>query len=776
MSERTTRWLAGLWLVWALAVLGHNLWLWTGGRFTPDTDVLAMLPRDERNPLAAEATRALADGAARRVVVLVGGADWAQARRAGDTFAAALNGQAAATLRYRVADDAQQVWLDFYAPYRRSVLSAAARTQLQEASASQLADQAQALLYQPVSGPRLGRWLDDPLNLFGQWLAERAGLSRVRVQDGRLMLRDAEAHYAVLMLELQGSAFAMASQQALLPHLARAEQAARAASGAGLQILKVGVPLFAAAAAEQAQHELHTIGMGSLVGIVLLTLLAFRSLRPRLLVTLSMAVGLLSAVSVCALLFERLHLITLVFGASLLGVAENYGSNYFCARLGLEPGQRWQMLARQAPVMCLAMLTTVIGYALLAFTPFPGLQQIAVFSAVGLLASFVTVLWWFPLLDGGRMEPTRFAQWLGAQRAAWPALHMDRRGALFGAVLLVLCGFGAARLTVNDDIRQLQNAPAALVQDQREFGRLMQTPGVAQFLVVQGRDEEELLQREEALTAALRGLQARGLLGGYQAVSDWLPSQARQRQDLSLQQQRLAGEDGVLALLGARLDQPLPASAEAPAPVLMPQAWLAAPVSEPLRHQWLGRMGEGMATAVLLRGAEAAASQTALRQLANGLKGVSWVDKVGEVSSLLGRYRLIMSGVLLLGYVLVWAALAWRFGRAAWRALVPTALASLLTVAALALLGQPLQLFHVLPLLILLGLGVDYGIFLLETPARAAIAPFLSVTLAAACTLLSFGLLALSGTPALRAFGLTLLIGVSLAWALTPLFLPPQDH
>lgn len=48
------------------------------------------------------------------------------------------------------------------------------------------------------------------------------------------------------------------------------------------------------------------------------------------------------------------------------------------------------------------------------------------------------------------------------------------------------------------------------------------------------------------------------------------------------------------------------------------------------------------------------------------------------------------------------------------------------------------------------------------------------MTLAAASTLLSFGLLALSGTPALQAFGLTLAVGVFLAWLLTPFFLPPH--
>jgi len=545
----------------------------------------------------------------------------------------------------------------------------------------------------------------------------------------------------------------------------RLDAATQAAKNLGASVIAAGVPLFASAAAEQAEREIHTIGLGSLLGIVALTLLAFRSLRPRLLVAMSMAVGLAVASSVSLLVFGELHIVTLVFGASLLGVAENYGSNYFSARQGLAAEERWAMLARQIPVVSLAMATTVIGYALLALPPFPGLRQIAVFSAVGLVAAFVTVLWWFPLLDGaGRMQPTRFAHWLGSRRALWPSL--GRRG--LTALLLVsalLLAWGATRLRVDDDIRQLQSAPAALVAQQREFARLMQAPGIAQFFVVQGHSEQALLEREEALTAQLRSLQVQA-----QAVSDWLPSLRRQREDAALAARRAAELRPVLA---EKLGQPVAAAATHQQVWIDPAAWLASPVSEPLRAQWLGRMsgsGGSYTSVVLLKGAEAAETRVALGALR--LEGVTWVDKVGEVSQLLGRYRLMMTAVLLLGFVLTWAALAWRFGRAAWRALAPTALACALTVALLALAGHVLQLFHILPLLILLGLGVDYGIFLLEQPGRSETRPFLSVTLAAASTLLSFGLLALSGTPALQAFGLTLLLGVFLAWLLTPLFMP----
>src|SRR5690606_26352248 len=97
--------------------------------------------------------------------------------------------------------------------------------------------------------------------------------------------------------------------------------------------------------------------------------------------------------------------------------------------------------------------------------------------------------------------------------------------------------------------------------------------------------------------------------------------------------------------------------------------------------------------------------------------------------------------------------------------------AGILAVALLGWLGQPLQLFNVLALLLLLGMGIDYGIFLLEH--RSDPAAWTAVSVGAASTWLSFGLLSLSSTPALRAFGLTMLFGIGLVWLVSPLFRPP---
>ena len=94
-----------LWLMLVLAIIGHNLYLWTGGRLQLDTDILAMLPQDERDPAVQNATRQMADAASRRIVVMVGAQDWPQARKAADIYAATLAaGKQAVAVRYEVGD------------------------------------------------------------------------------------------------------------------------------------------------------------------------------------------------------------------------------------------------------------------------------------------------------------------------------------------------------------------------------------------------------------------------------------------------------------------------------------------------------------------------------------------------------------------------------------------------------------------------------------------------------------------------------------------------
>jgi predicted exporter len=777
-SAARRRWIVAAWIWMAIvAVVAVHQWrFWQNGRF--GTDVMALLPQDEQAPEVGQATRQLADQVTRQVVVMIGAPDWNDARRAAAAWQKGLAGTGAGAgteppLRDSAlaGEQALREMLDFYGPHRDRLLTPAQRAQLEHTPPEALVQSALAQLAQPGGGPRLSEWRADPLGLWPQWWSARAGDTRARPRDGQLALEADGLQWVVLLKETTGSAFSLTGNSPISDALAQAAAAARQAVP-GVRLLEGGVPLHAEAAAARANLEVNTIGWGSLAAVLLLVWLAFRSLRPMLLVGGSLLVGTAVAMSVTAWVFGEVHLITVVFGASLVGVAEDYGIHYFASRQAAPGTAPLAMMSHLLPGLVIALVTSALGYLVLGLPPFPGLRQMALFSVVGLLATFATAACWFPWIDRTPPRQTRFAAAIAASLARWPRVGRDSGFPLGQGACLLLCIvglFGMARFS--DDLRQLQSSPPALVAAQRDIGRLLGLASPAQFFVVRGASADEVLAREEALKTRLDGRIAAHELAGYRALSDWVPSQARQAADAALTRRV---EDAVIAGVDQALGETQARAAFDAAPLAL-DAWLASPASASARSLWLGAVprhedGTRFASVIMLRGVRDLAALPAIAAAADGLPGVRWVDQVDSVSQLLGRYRRAMSGLLIAGHVAVLAALALRYGRRAWRAWLPTAVASVLTLAVLTILGQPIQLFNVLALALLLGTGVDYGIFLLEHEGDGS--AWLAVVLGAASTWLSFGLLALSSTPALRSFGLTLLLGILFVWLLAPCYRP----
>ncbi|MFA9440375.1 MMPL family transporter [Uliginosibacterium sp. sgz301328] len=761
MSDRLWRLCAILWVIVVAAIGAHNYLFWTAGSKRVDTDVLALLPRDANDRQVDEVTRRLADNASRELVVLVGASDWAAAARAGDAAAAQI-ASLPGTLRYRVDDSNMAAAVDWLNTYHTALLSDAQRTWLQHAGDAELTARAQSQLHQSF-GPRIARWQDDPLGLAPEWLLSRGQGIKVQPRDGRLSASGEGKQWAVITVRLDGPGFRLDGEERIGAVL-KAAQAAATAATPDAELIAAGVPLHAEAAAVQANFEMNTVGWGSLAGVMLLMWLGFRSLRPLSLVVVTLFVGCLAGVSACALVFERVHVITLVFGASLVGVAEDYGIHYFASRQDDPDTPPFALMRHLSPSLWLALLTSVLAYGALALAPFPGLRQMALFSAAGLVGAFVTAFLWYPWLDRGRPRQTKFsARWADSRRR-WPSLR-GRRGALIVLAIVALCATGWVQLTVRDDIRALQNPPPALRDAQVRAARILGLPSPAQFLFVHSRSPDAVLSVEETLRPALAAMVSDGHLTGWQALSDWVPSANRQADNMRVHNR---ARDEVWRSLADTLglDAHPPALSEK---ALTLDAALAGPFGDALRPLWLGRIGDGFGSVILLSGVTPD-SLAGLRAMAESHSEVRFVDKSADISRLLTHYRHSMSLLALLGIALIWLALARRFGRASWRAMAPTLLSAGLALAVLGWIGQPLQLFHVLAIFLVLGMGVDYGIFLLEHPQREDGAAWLAVGLGAASTLLSFGLLALSRTPALQAFGLVMAIGIATVWTTAPMF------
>jgi hypothetical protein len=101
--------------------------------------------------------------------------------------------------------------------------------------------------------------------------------------------------------------------------------------------------------------------------------------------------------------------------------------------------------------------------------------------------------------------------------------------------------------------------------------------------------------------------------------------------------------------------------------------------------------------------------------------------------------------------------------------MAPPVIAVLLAPVLLMLVGQSFTFFHAMALVLLLSIANDYAVFSAESPAARRSVTLLAVWMAAMTTLLSFGLLAVSGVPAVHNFGSTMLIGILLAFFAAPL-------
>jgi predicted exporter len=250
-------------------------------------------------------------------------------------------------------------------------------------------------------------------------------------------------------------------------------------------------------------------------------------------------------------------------------------------------------------------------------------------------------------------------------------------------------------------------------------------------------------------------------------VSTGLPSLAKQQRTHELLQRTVYASGGLLEQTMTALGFPAAAiekrraefaSAYAP---LAPAAWLASPASQVTRHLWLGQVGQRYATVVSLGGIRDVA---ALQAVTKELPSVRLIDRVAGTSVVLSNYRQALSGLLALIYAVAGVVLVARFGlRIAPRILLPSVLATLTTLGLFGWFGVPINLFTMLALWLVLGLGIDYGIFLRHGLDNRPTA-ILSVTLSACTTLLAFGLLAFSATPFIRSIGLTLLCAITLSW------------
>lgn len=499
----------------------------------------------------------------------------------------------------------------------------------------------------------------------------------------------------------------------------------------------------------------------SLILTALIFFIYIRTLRGLALFALPTA-SLCAACAACVLVFGGLSGIVLGFGGVLLGITTDYAVHvYYALRGAPRPAQALRSVTGP---LCLALSTSVCAFCMLLLSRIPVIGQLGIFASAGLIFAFACALFVLPHF----LAP---AALFGAAEETERG-HMERLSLKNGVVialwlgLAVLLGLLFSGLKMDGDIRRLGCTGPELARDEEQSGRIWGRKDSA-LVVVSAANREELLERDERAAALLR---SRPETGRVTALSDFVPSHATQEQRRVLWRDFWTRNADAALRLTVEAGEGFSPSAFAPF-----AAWIR---SEPpvldldgLRAHGLGFAADFMLSEdggifhsyIVHSGTEALPPELAAALKTEGaqtLSGERFRQEMAEAS----RRDIMRFGLpaFLVPALLLAAAL--RSPSRAAAALLPPTFGLGVVLAVLYLTGTAVNIYHIVALPLIMGLGVDYGIFSLhaqetrDTPAGRR-----AVLVSALTTLAGFGCLAAARHPALFSIGITVLCGISAA-------------
>lgn len=736
--------------------------------------------------LAAVSSQQVASPTTRAMVIFVRGPDLMTAMKAARQWSSALGGHPEVE-KLQLGPDPELVddVYDLYFPRRYAFLSHDPESDIPTRVSPAGLKQAATRLRRELESPRAPFIKDiagaDPLLAFPDLIArfQELGEARLEIVDGQFAAP--EINTAALIVTTRHSAFESNHQGPFEDFIVQSFAELQDQFTAKLELKRSGIHRFAVASERQGMSEMQTMSTASMLGISILFLVLFRSWSLLVVAILPLVTGVLVATATSLWIFDGIHMMTLVFGSTLIGVCIDYPIHYICHHT-LVPDSAGSIgsLRRVWPAIAMGALTTIAGFGGLAWSDFPGVRELGFFAAIGVLAALFATRWIVPALLPALPVPS--ATLVGASRKLndWiTTLRGRRRG-----IRLLLVGFlgvavaGVPFITWEDDVYNLNVAldPAWAEEDRFVRDRIAKLD-VGRLVVAIASNEEQALILNDSVYGHMKDAVAKGLLENFESLHEFLPSKLIQEKNSST----LRNTPDLVSLyvkelesLGFRADafEEFVKTIDSPARAPLTRSDFDDSLLAPLIERFYVGLNERVAILTFVSGVSA---PDAFKKIFDTLPGVHYFDQQSFIAELYGRYRArvtLLVGTGLIAVALLVFARFRSFGDTM-AVVLPALTAAASTLAILTLCGATINLLHLLGLLLVLSIGVDYSIFLIcsDPDDGGETATILSLCIACASTCLSFGLLSLSAFPALQALGMTTALGTLLSLVLAPVVL-----
>ncbi len=739
------------------------------------TPITEFLPQDERSRLL-QLARELSSSAQSRVMVFTTQADTKEASRAlsGKLRDKLVESGAFEWVRSEVASADQSEAYGLFFPPRLGLAQLPPGT---GPVSDAFLEERVAALKQRLTSPMgmLERRLapEDPLGFFLGYLErQQAGKGNLRLEDGQFVTEDG---FYVILAATKAPAFETEAQVQVEALVLSTFDALRA-QDASLKLDYIGVNRFAIEGERSVRGDIERISTLSLFGIFLLYWLIFRSLREPLLVMLPITFGCLLAVAACQLVFGFVHGLTLAFGSAIIGVAEDYSVHFFSHRVAVRGEPSEALMRRLWPGMWMGGLTTMAGIGALALSGFPGLMQMSLFGVVGVFGALISTRYLLPGLSRKDGRPTHKSLSAWGEKLGGLLSFKPRSALWFALPALLVTVAGVPFVQWRDGLSSLRTPTPELDATNARIQQRLGRGAGGRMVVALGKDDEAALEAVQRAEGILAQAKQDGLVRDYRGPAGLLPpvaeqerTRARLTQDASLEPRlsKVLEEQGFVAAAFAPFFEQLKSTEPSH---LTPDALLGSAFADlllPFRAQ--------LEHEVAYLTQVDTEDSNKLEALFAEDEQLFYVDQEALFNAAYGAFRSRTLSLVWVGLVLVLGTLLLRYRNLALclGGMVPALLGGGAALGVQGLLGIPATLMHVIGLLLVLSMGVDYGIYMLESRGdmEEGVVTLGSVALAALTTVLSFGLLGLSANPALAGIGLTVSLGLVFSVLASPVVL-----
>ncbi len=630
----------------------------------------------------------------------------------------------------------------------------------------------------------------DPLNLRNLVLSRMAGLIPVknaRFVKGQLMSGDGRHLLIIAEPAGPGTDTAFARRLDALMQQTAGEAEARYGAENAVTLTPVGSYRTSLDNEENAKRTVQRATLFSTVAVALLLLCAFPRPLIGLLALLPAFAGTMFAVFVYSLFNTSISLLAVGFGGAIVSFTVDYGIAYLLFLDRCHETKGFEASREVWSLGLIAMLTTAVSFAALSLSGFPALAEIGLFSALGVVFTYIFVHAIFPLvfarMPAAGHEPfvplQAFVNILASSRTSWKA----PAAIAFGIVMLFF-----ARPDFHIDLTALNAATPQTRAAEKLVQQVWGDVTGSMQLMLEAGSRDELARRGDRVSRMLQAEIAGGAVQPCFLPSSLLPGAEARRENFAAWQrfwstERIAGLEAAVGAasrdLGFAPDAFAPFFAMLASPA-MPQASMPDELYMLLGITKDAEAGLWRQVLTLAPGSSYAAddfySRISADAAARLFDPALFSQRLGTV--LLSGF---LKMALIVGLVTILVALLFFMD---WQltllGIAPTAFALICTLGTLKLMGQPLGIPTLMVAVVVIGMGTDYALYLIRAyqrycdEANASLGLIrLSVFLSFATTLLGFGVLAVCDNPMLKSAGLGLALGIGYSFIGAFTIVPP---